>query len=157
MWRHVHYRRWQYTTAVATDHRRWCGCHGQRHSPKASNVNFCWGVEVMKSKPVFFFFLLIQKIIQSVVWSEPRVLWSVTPLLITSGWYKTADSFRVLSHLVRLPGPNQSSFGLPSPAPAGLFILVYLGPKHSSFASSSQQLVTPLLRNDGQRRRQQNA
>ncbi len=34
MWRHVHYRQWQYTTAVATDHRRWRGCHGHRQSPK---------------------------------------------------------------------------------------------------------------------------
>ncbi len=27
------YRRWQYTTAVATDHCRLRGCHGHRHSP----------------------------------------------------------------------------------------------------------------------------
>ncbi len=33
VWHHVHYRRWQYTTSVATDHCWWCGCHGHRHSP----------------------------------------------------------------------------------------------------------------------------
>ncbi len=30
-----------------------------------------------------------------------------------------------------------------------VYILVYQGPSHSSFASSSQQLLTPLLSNDG--------
>ncbi len=35
------------------------------------------------------------------------------------------------------------------PPPAPMFILVYLGLNCSSFASSSQQLFTPLLRNDG--------
>ncbi len=33
MLRHIHYRRWQYTTAVVTDHRQWRGCHGHCHSP----------------------------------------------------------------------------------------------------------------------------
>ncbi len=50
--------------------------------------------------------------------------------------------FRVLSHLVCLPGPNWSS------APA-VFISVYLGPNRGSFATSSQQLFIPLLSNDG--------
>ncbi len=35
------------------------------------------------------------------------------------------------------------------PPPAPMFILVYLGLNCSSFASSSQQLFTPLLSNDG--------
>ncbi len=57
---------------------------------------------------------------------------------------------RVLSHLVRLPGPNPSSFAPPSPCPRWTaFILFYLGPNRGSFASSSQQLFTPLLSNDG--------
>ncbi len=61
-------------------------------------------------------------------------------------------SLRVLSHLVRLPGPNPSSFAPPSPWPRWTaFILFYLGPNRGSFASSSQQLFTPLLSNDGAR------
>ncbi len=57
---------------------------------------------------------------------------------------------RVLSHLVRLPGPNLSSITPPSPCPRWTaFILFYLGPNCGSFASSSQQLFTPLLSNDG--------
>ncbi len=40
MWRHVHYRRWQYTTAVATDHRRWRGCHGHRRSTNLSMFQY---------------------------------------------------------------------------------------------------------------------
>ncbi len=63
--------------------------------------------------------------------------------------------FRVLSHLVRLPGPNLSSIAPPPPPPSACphwtaFILFYLGPNRGSFASSSQQLFTPLLSNDGQ-------
>ncbi len=57
-------------------------------------------------------------------------------------------ALRVLSHLVRLPGPNPSSIAPPSPRWTA-FILFYLGPNHGSFASSSQQLCTPLLSNDG--------
>ncbi len=69
-----------------------------------------------------------------------------------------AHSLRVLSHLVRLPGPNPSSFAPPSPCPCWTaFILFYLGPNRSSFASSSQQLFTPLLSNDGRGRMRQNA
>ncbi len=29
----MHYRRWQYTTAVATNHHRWCGGQSHRHNP----------------------------------------------------------------------------------------------------------------------------
>ncbi len=57
-------------------------------------------------------------------------------------------SLRVLSHLVRLPGPNPCSFA-PSCPRWTVFILFYLGPNHGSFVSSSQQLFTPLLSNDG--------
>ncbi len=57
-------------------------------------------------------------------------------------------ALRVLSHLVRLPGPNPSSIAPPSPRWTA-FILFYLGPNHGSFASSSQQLCTTLLSNDG--------
>ncbi len=53
MWRHVQYRRWQYTTAVATDHRRWRGCHGHRHSPSSTHEAlalkaplFTWSVKL---------------------------------------------------------------------------------------------------------------
>ncbi len=53
---------------------------------------------------------------------------------------------RVLSHLVRLPGPNPSSFAATSPSGLRSF---YLGPNRGSFASSGQQLFTPLLSNDG--------
>ncbi len=52
-------------------------------------------------------------------------------------------SVTVLSHLVRLPGPSQSSIAPPSPCPHWtVYILFYLGPNHGSFASSSQQLFT---------------
>ncbi len=61
-----------------------------------------------------------------------------------------AVRIRVLSHLVRLPGLNLSSIAPPSPCPCWTaFILFYLGPNRGSFASSSQQLFTPLLSNDG--------
>ncbi len=53
----------------------------------------------------------------------------------------------VLSHLVRLPGPNQNSFAPPSPCWT-VFILVYLGPNRGSFVTSSQQPLTPLLSNE---------
>ncbi len=57
---------------------------------------------------------------------------------------------RVLSHLVCLPGPNPSSIAPSSPCPRWTaIILFYFGPNRSSFASSSQQLFTPLLSNDG--------
>ncbi len=38
---------------------------------------------------------------------------------------------------------------LPLPGAWTAFILFYLGPNRGSFASSSQQLFTPLLSNDG--------
>ncbi len=57
---------------------------------------------------------------------------------------------RVLSHLVRLPGPNPSSIAPPYPCPRWTaFMLFYLGPNRSSFASSSQQLFIPLLSKGG--------
>ncbi len=60
------------------------------------------------------------------------------------------DTLRVLSHLVRLPGPNPSWIAPPSPCPRWTaFILFYLGLNRGSFALSSQQLFTPLLSNDG--------
>ncbi len=59
-----------------------------------------------------------------------------------------AVTLRVLSLLVHLPGPNPSSFAPPSPRWTA-FILFYLGLNRGSFASSSQQMFTPLLSNEG--------
>ncbi len=74
------------------------------------------------------------------------LIFSIEKLILNNNW----KTFRVLSHLVRLPGPNQSSFAPPSPCPRWTaFILFYLGPNRGSFASSSQQLFTPLHSNDG--------
>ncbi len=58
---------------------------------------------------------------------------------------------RVLSHLVRLPGPNPSSIVPPAPCPRWTaFVLFYLGLFAPWFVCvSSQQLFTPLLSNDG--------
>ncbi len=50
---------------------------------------------------------------------------------------------RVLSLLVRLPNPNQSSVAPPIPCLTAF--IFFGGPNHGSFASSIQQLFTPLL------------
>ncbi len=69
--------------------------------------------------------------------------WKSSPLWRTKGAF-TLGSF-AWSEV-----PNQSSIAPPSLCPRWTaFILFYLGPNRGSFASSSQQLFTPLLSNDG--------